>query len=91
MNGRDTKELEQLKSLSLKIQEATSKSFAITDTKGKKYFTVRQIIYIDQGHLSRKVTPVIDFKDEAIIQWEVPVIENTFVSRWLQINDKNNK
>ena len=51
----------------------------ITEEKGKQY--VRQIIciYINQGHLPTKVTPIIDFKDEPIIQCEVPVIENTFV------------
>ena len=79
MKGRTTKGLEQLKSLSLKIQEATSISVVITEEKGKQY--VRQIIciYINQGHLPTKVTPIIDFKDEPIIQCEVPVIENTFV------------
>ena len=79
MKGRDTKKLEQLKSLSLKIEEAISKSVAITEEKGKQY--VRQIIYINQGHLPAKVTPAIDFTDEPIIQYEVPVVENTFVFR----------
>ena len=79
MKGRDTKKLEQLKSLSLKIEEAPSKSVAITEEKGKQY--VRQIIYINQGHLPSEVTPAIDFTDEPIIQYEVPVVENTFVFR----------
>ena len=39
------KELEKLQSFSLKIQEATSKSFQVTKKKGKQY--VRQIIYIN--------------------------------------------
>ena len=71
--------LKQLKSLSLKIGEATSKSVVITEKKGKQY--VRQIIYINQGYLPTKVTPVIDFTDEPIIQCEVTVVENTFVFR----------
>ena len=37
MKGRATKELEQLKSLSLKIQEAMSKSVVITKIKGKHF------------------------------------------------------
>ena len=38
MEGRGTKELEQLKSLSLKIQEETmSKNVVITEKKGKQY------------------------------------------------------
>ena len=41
--------LKQLKSLSLKIQKRTSKSVANTDINGKQY--VRQITYINQGHL----------------------------------------
>ena len=38
MEGRGTKELEQLKSLSLKIQEETmSKNVVVTEKKGKQY------------------------------------------------------
>ena len=37
MKGSGTKELEQLKFLSVKIREVTSKSAAITDKKGKQY------------------------------------------------------
>ena len=77
MKGKGRKKLKQLKALSLKIQDASSKSVVITDKKGKQY--VRQIIYP-----STKVTPVIDFTYES-------VVENTFVCRWLQINDKNDK
>ena len=47
--------------------------------KGKQY--VRQIIYINQGHLTTNVTPVIDFADNSVIQCKVPVVENTFVYR----------
>ena len=36
MKGSDAKELEQLISLSLKIQEATSKNVVITKKKGKQ-------------------------------------------------------
>ena len=56
------KVLEQLKPLSLKMQEATSKNVAFTEKKGKQY--VRQIMYTNQGHLSIKVTSVIDYIDE---------------------------
>ena len=54
--------LKQLKSLKLKIQEATSKNDSITEKKEKKYS--KQIINTNQGHLP---TPVIDFTDEPII------------------------
>ena len=56
---------EQSKSLSLKIQEATSKSVVITEKKGKQH--VRQITYTNQGHLHTKVTHVIDFTDKSVI------------------------
>ena len=79
MKGSGTKELEQLKSFSLKIQEAMSKRVAITEEKRKQY--VKQIIYINQRNLPKKVIPVTDFKDEPVIQYEVPVVENTFVFR----------
>ena len=79
MKERGTKQLEQLKSLSLKIQQTTSKSVAITKKKGKQYVT--QIIYINQGGLPTKVTLFIDFTNETIIQCEVPVVENNFVFR----------
>ena len=77
MKRRVTKELEQLKPLSLKIQEATSKSVAVTEKKEKRY--ARHIIYTNQGHLQIKFTPVIDFTNEPVIQFDVPVVENTFV------------
>ena len=74
------KELEQLKSLSLKIQEAISNRNVIIKKKRKQY--VRQIIYnINQANLPTKVTPVIDFTDEPVIQCEVPVVESNFVFR----------
>ena len=66
MKGRGTKELGQLKSFSLKIQEATSKSVAITEKNGKQ--CIRQIIYINHEHLPTKFTPVFDFTNEPIIQ-----------------------
>ena len=65
------------------------KSVAITEKKWNQY--VRQIIYINQGHFPTKVTLVIDFTYEPVIQCDVPVVENTFVCRWLQLNDKNGK
>ena len=52
-------------------QEATSKSVAVTEKKGKHY--ARHIIYTYQ-HL-----PIINFKDEPVIRCDVPVVENTFV------------
>ena len=58
MKGRSENKLEKLKFLSLKIQEATSKSVAITEKKGKHYVT--QIIYTKRGHLLTKGLPVID-------------------------------
>ena len=75
-NGTPTKESEQLKLLSWKIQEATS-NVAITETKEKQY--TRQIIYTNQGHSPTKVTPDIDFTDKSLVQFDVPVMKNTFV------------
>ena len=46
MKRRGTKKLEQLKSLNLKIQEATSKSVVVTEKKGKY---LRLIIYTSEG------------------------------------------
>ena len=63
-----------------------------SDHWGKRKTTyVRQIIYINQGHLAAKVTPPIDFTDEPVIQCEVPVVEITFAIRSLQKNDENGK
>ena len=70
MKGKGTEELEQSKSTSLKIQEATSKSVAVI---------TKSVRHTNQGHLPTKVTPVIDLTDEPVIQCDVPVIENNFV------------
>ena len=80
----------------------TSKIFEFENTKSyvkkccdhwgeRKTIYIRQIIYINQGHLAAKVTPAIDFTDEPVIQCEVPVVENTSAIRSLQKNDKNDK
>ena len=74
MKRRGTKEWEQLKSLSLKIQETTSKSVAITEKKIKQYGW-----HTKQGHLPRKVTAVTDVTDEPVIWCDVSVLENTFL------------
>ena len=73
MKGRGKKKLEKLKFLSLKIQEATSKSVVINKKKRKHYVT--QIIYTNQGYLLTKGVPVID---EPITQCDSLVVENTF-------------
>ena len=73
MKGRSENKLEILKFLSLKIQEATSKSVAINEKKRKHYVT--QIIYTNQGYLLTKGVPVID---EPITQCDSLVVENTF-------------
>ena len=70
------------------MQEATSKKVPMTEKKGKQY--VRQIIYTNQGHSHTKVTPVIDFTGEPVIQCDVLVAENTFVDDG-KINVKNDK
>ena len=72
--GRGTKKFEQLKFLSLKIQEVTSKSVAVTERNERNY-----VRHTNQGHLPTKVTPVIGLTDEPVIQCDVPVIENNFV------------
>ena len=78
MKGRVARELERLKSLNLKIQEATSKNLVISEKNGKKF--VRQIISANQRHFLTNVTPAIDFTDESVLQCDVPVVENTFVN-----------
>ena len=52
------------------------KDVAITERKEKQY--IRQIMYTNQEHLPTKVAPDLDFSDEPIVQYDVPVIENTF-------------
>ena len=47
-------------------------------------------IYTDEGHLPTKVTPVIDFTDERVVQYHVSVVKNTFDMLMIAI-DKNNK
>ena len=39
-------------------------------------------MYTNQEHLLTKVTPDLDFSDEPIVQYDVPVIENTFADDW---------
>ena len=65
------KKLKQLKSFSQKIQEATSKSVAITEKKGKQ--NARKMIYNNQEHSPTKFTCVTDFTGEPVVQCDVPV------------------
>ena len=75
MKGRSTKELEQLKSLSLKIWEVRSKSVAITEKNNMANHT-RPIIDTNQWRLSTTVSPAIDFSPA---MGQSSVVENTFV------------
>ena len=72
--GKGNKESEQLKSLSFKIQEATSKNVPMTEKKGKQY--ARKIIYTNQENLAIKLIPVINVTDKPVILCDVPVVEN---------------
>ena len=54
--GKGYERIKTIKSLSLKMQEVTSKNVAITEKKGPQY--VSQIIHINQKHLPTKDTPV---------------------------------
>ena len=47
----------------------------------KESYCFRQIIHTNNGHLPTKVIPLIESKDEPVIQCGVPVltVENTFV------------
>ena len=66
------KELEQLKSLTLKIQVRKSKrSVMITEKKGTCLTN-----HTNQGHIPTEVSPVIDFTDKPVIQCDVPVVRN---------------
>ena len=43
---------------------------------------VWQIRYTSQGHLPPKIISDIDYTDESVVQFNVPVVENTFVDNW---------
>ena len=66
MDGKGTKESDEIKPLNLKILEATSKNVAITNKKGKQY--IRQIIYTNQMYFPTKISPIIYFTDKPLIQ-----------------------
>ena len=50
MKVRGNQELEQLKRLILKIQEAMSKNVGITEKKEKQNVKEKQITYTNEGH-----------------------------------------
>ena len=56
MNGRDNKDLEQLKRLRLKLQDVTSKNIVITEKKEKQY--ARQT-YISTRYIYLQTLPLI--------------------------------
>ena len=55
MKRQGTKELQQLKPLSLKIRDTTSKNVWITEKNGKQ--CIRLTIYSNQGHLPIRSYP----------------------------------
>ena len=79
---RGKNELEQLKPVCLKIKKWHQRM--ITEEILK---TICQQSYTYQKRPT-KVTPVIDFRCEPVIQCDISVIENIFVDYW-QIIDKN--
>ena len=70
MKGRGTNEIEQEEYMSLKIQEATWEKRR-TKCQGNH-------VHLSGAFIHRN-NPVIDLKDEPVIQCDVPVVENTFV------------
>ena len=56
------------------------RNIAITQKKVKRYF--RQIKYTNQGHLLSKVTPDINLRDEPVVWFDIPVVQNTFVDNF---------
>ena len=64
MKEKSTKELEQLKPFSPKIQKVLKEN---------------NMSEIPTIHLTTKVTPVIDFTNEPIIWCDILVVENNFV------------
>ena len=77
--GKDTKEFEQLKHLSTKIQEVTS-NVAITEKNEKQHGRLQLSIQGTQGAFSDKVTSHInDFTDKPEVQCDIQVVKNTFV------------
>ena len=80
------RESEQLKSLNLKMQEGTSKKFAMTEKKKKAICQTNHTT--NQGPLTSKFTTVIDYTDEPVIQFDISVVSNAFVND-CKINDKN--
>ena len=63
--------------MSLKIQATSKKCY---DHCVKQY--VWQIKYTSQGYLPPKIISDIDYTDESVVQFNVPVVENTFVDNW---------
>lgn len=73
LKGRGTKELEQLKNW-----VATSKNVAITEKKSRTI--CRQMKYTNQGPLPTEITPDIDFPDEPVVPYDVPIAEKKLLA-----------
>ena len=43
---------------------------------------VWQIKYTNDAHLPPKIISDINYTDESVVQFNVPVVENTFVDNW---------
>ena len=54
--------------LEFENKEATSKNVAMC----------QKIIYTNQRHLTKTVTPVIEFTDQPVIECDVPVVKKCF-------------
>ena len=68
---------EGIRTIKISKFENAKNEVLITEKKGKQY--VRQIIYTNQEYLPTKVDPVINYTDELVIEWDVLVVESTFV------------
>ena len=68
MDGKGTKESDEIKPLNLKILEATSKNVAITKKKGKQS-NISGKLYIPTRCISlRKLALLFTFSDKSLIQ-----------------------
>ena len=76
MNGRGIKDLE-VKIFEFENTRSNVKKMLRSLRKNKTY--VIQIIHTNHGHLPTKGRPDIDFSDAPVVQYDVPVVENTFV------------
>ena len=69
----------------MKIQKVTSKNISITKKKEKRKSNKSYMVCTNKEHLHTKFTTDIDFTDEPVVQYNLPVVGDTFVDDCKQI------